>query len=552
MRCKLLLLLISFTTFSSFGQTTFIFNGQGSWTDEAQWAGGIYPGLTVNLNDTVEIIGNLMIPEDITVENNGTIESFSSANGDAPSLTVMGNLYNRNFINFSRIQISITSSAHLSNFTGSEMIITDSSNLVNSGKFMVWGGVVRLARLGSSILNNANGHIRNQGTIEVLNGTFENNATLNRGLTNIGTFTITGGEVINKGGFYNEGDAVLNVSEYFTNESTGYFSNMGQIKIAGFTSGFGNSGSLVNSNTIEVGDFCRFVMTNTSTFINRTTGSVTVAANGTVENRAVLFELQGGKFTNNGILNNETELFIRASAELENNGTLSNIGAQITNNGILSGINIEHGSNFANDGILAPGNTSKATGTYNLNGFITNFTQTATGSLNIELGGTVAGDSYDQVIVRRSATLGGTLNVTLINGFEPAIGDVFTILHQEEGIAGSFATVNLPTLSSGTEWDAVEYSDTDGIRISVKKSTLSISDVNAESLKYKIYPNPASEKLFISGITMASKGAIFDLNGRRILEVELSRENPSVGLNTLEPGVYFLNVESKTFKFVKI
>lgn len=168
------------------------------------------------------------------------------------------------------------------------------------------------------------------------------------------------------------------------------------------------------------------------------------------------------------------------------------------------------------------------------------------------MAGTVAGVSHDQVIVTRTATLGGTLNVTLINGFEPAIGDVFTVLYQGNGIVGSFATVNLPTLSANKEWDAVEYSDTNGVRISVKKSTLSIPDVNDESLKYKIYPNPASNELFVSGITMASKASIFDLNSRRILEVELSRDKPSVDLKTLEPGVYFLNVEAKTFKFVKI
>ncbi|RXJ51456.1 T9SS type A sorting domain-containing protein [Gelidibacter gilvus] len=551
MRCKLLFLLIALSTINTFGQTTFIFDGNGSWTDEAQWKDGIYPGLTVNLIDTVEIHGKLTIPEDIEITNNGNIESLSAANGDAPSIIIMGKLYNKNLISFSRIQISIPTTGLITTSSGSEMIITDSSNLINSGDFIIYG-VVRLVNLVSSIVNEVDGSILNKGTLEVLNGKLENNATLLRGILNDGTFNITSGEVINRGGFYNDDDGVLNISRYFINESTGQLTNNGQLTITGFTSTLSNSGSLSNSKNIDVGDGSRLNMLNGSKFNNLSDGKVTVSANGNIENRASTFRIRSGKVINNGTVNNETEILIDAQGELENNGTLENLGAQVTNNGILSGINLKHGSNFANDGILSPGNTSKATGTYNLNGMFTNYTQTATGSLNIELGGTVAGDSYDQVIVKRSATLGGTLNVTLINGFQPAIGDVFTVLHQGNGIAGSFATVNLPTLSSGTEWDAVEYSDTDGVRISVKKSTLSISDANAESLKYKVYPNPASEKLFISGITMASKGAIFDLNGRRILEVELSREKPSVGLNTLEPGVYFLHFEAKTFKFVKI
>ncbi len=48
------------------------------------------------------------------------------------------------------------------------------------------------------------------------------------------------------------------------------------------------------------------------------------------------------------------------------------------------------------------------------------YTQTATGSLNVELGGTTAGSQYDELVVSGTAMLGGTVNVSLINGFQPA------------------------------------------------------------------------------------------------------------------------------------
>jgi|26BtaG_2_1085354.scaffolds.fasta_scaffold03458_2 hypothetical protein len=551
MRCKLLLILIALTTFNTFGQTTFIFDGDGSWTDEAQWRDGNYPGLTVNFNDTVEILGKLIIPEDISVTNNGTIESFSSANGNVPGLTIMGEFKNNNSINFNRIQVNVTTTGNIV-LLDSETIITNNSTLTNSGKIVVFsGGVITLNNSTSSIVNDATGLFYNYGTLNISNGKFENNNTAMGATRNGGTILVSSGEIINKGGFSNDNNGLLYIKRFFTNEVTGELSNSGQLSISEFSSSLVNAGIFHNNKNIDIGDGTSLNMLDESIFINQA-GTVTVAADGKIENRATAFELRNGKMLNNGTINNETEILIRLYAELENNGTLKNLGAQIVNKGTLSGINLQHGSSFSNDGVLSPGNPSNAIGTYRFDDFINNYTQTATGSLNIELAGTVAGVSHDQVIVTRTATLGGTLNVTLINGFEPAIGDVFTVLYQGNGIVGSFATVNLPTLSADKEWDAVEYSDTNGVRISVKKSTLSIPDVNDESLKYKIYPNPASNEIFVSGITMASKASIFDLNGRRILEVELSRDKPSVDLKTLEPGVYFLNMEAKTFKFVKI
>ena len=48
--------------------------------------------------------------------------------------------------------------------------------------------------------------------------------------------------------------------------------------------------------------------------------------------------------------------------------------------------------------------------------------------LEAELGGTAAGSGYDQVNVAGNATLDGTLAVSLIDSFEPAPGDAFTVL----------------------------------------------------------------------------------------------------------------------------
>jgi hypothetical protein len=57
-----------------------------------------------------------------------------------------------------------------------------------------------------------------------------------------------------------------------------------------------------------------------------------------------------------------------------------------------------------------------------------NYTQTAAGVLDLGVGGANAGTDFDQLAVGGTATLGGTLNVSLINGFEPVPGDTFQVL----------------------------------------------------------------------------------------------------------------------------
>src|SRR5262249_32394726 len=50
-------------------------------------------------------------------------------------------------------------------------------------------------------------------------------------------------------------------------------------------------------------------------------------------------------------------------------------------------------------------------------------TQAATGTLSVRIGGLTAGDDYDQLVVTGLAALDGTLDVRLINGFQPQPGD---------------------------------------------------------------------------------------------------------------------------------
>lgn len=79
-------------------------------------------------------------------------------------------------------------------------------------------------------------------------------------------------------------------------------------------------------------------------------------------------------------------------------------------------------------------------------------------TLEMELGGSTAGSSYDQLSIMGGLTLSGTLKVTLINGFTPSAGQYFQLF--DGSTSGSFSSLQLPSLPSGLFWHTSQlYSD---------------------------------------------------------------------------------------------
>jgi len=85
------------------------------------------------------------------------------------------------------------------------------------------------------------------------------------------------------------------------------------------------------------------------------------------------------------------------------------------------------------------------------------YTQSGGGILNIDLGGTNAGTTYDVLNISGAASLGGTLNVDLLTGFTPVAGDSFDILNSSAD-SNMFTTTNLPTVA-GDHW-TISYNST--------------------------------------------------------------------------------------------
>ena len=86
------------------------------------------------------------------------------------------------------------------------------------------------------------------------------------------------------------------------------------------------------------------------------------------------------------------------------------------------------------------------------------YTQTSTGVLSLKIGGYNAGTDFDQLNVTGTATLDGTINISLLNGFMPAPGDGFQIL-TFGAVTGDFATYNGLDLGGGLSFAPVYDSD---------------------------------------------------------------------------------------------
>jgi len=142
-------------------------------------------------------------------------------------------------------------------------------------------------------------------------------------------------------------------------------------------------------------------------------------------------------FTNTGTINVASGKTMTVSS-----GTFTN-----AQGGILQGtgtINVSNAT-FSNAGNINPG-TSPGILT-----FTGNVPQTSTGAMNIEIGGVTVGTQYDRVSASGTVTFAGSLNVSLVGGFSPNVGDSFTIVTYGSR-TGTFGITNFTPLTGGKAW----------------------------------------------------------------------------------------------------
>jgi hypothetical protein len=253
------------------------------------------------------------------------------------------------------------------------------------------------------------------------------------------SFSNPGTLIVNKGSLMNVNDAFANFSG--TTLTGGTYMASGTLQF--------NGANIVN-------DAAKITLTGASSAI------IDQAANDGLRNFAAItskgsLTLHAGKtLVTPGDFSNAGKLTVGAGTKFTTGGGYTQTGGTTTVDGTLTapaGMTISGGKVFgkgtiaravSSSGAFTAGDSPTKTGKLSPS----TYTQNAGGSLNIAIGGLTAGKQYGQLAVANGASLNGTLNVTLINNFIPAIGDTFTILTTSTR-TGKFATVNGLSINGG-------------------------------------------------------------------------------------------------------
>jgi len=389
-----------------------------------------------------------------TIKNTGTIYLFTTASsttngigipsGETFTLTgigdlVMGDGTNNSYNN----NIQITGNGTLVNqstITGSGQIKYE-ANITNQGTISAnvpEGSAVVLLEV---CCEGSGGEISNSGTMEAANGggleifpnnNFTNSGTIeaqvnstvhiNNPFANLNNNTLTGGIYIVAGTLMIPGNIDTNAANITLNGTASQILNPNTNALADFATNapkasftlsgsqsFTSAGTFTNQGSISIGSGSTF----------------TVGAGGS-------YEQSGGKTTVNGTLTTSAFQERRDEPDSENAA-----GTVKITKGWLYGNGGNIAAHVSSSGTVIPAQSTKTVGVLKISGA---YTQSSHGALDANIAGPNAGQ-FNVLNVTGTATLGGTLNIGLLNNFVPAIGDTFEILTARQ-VDGTFATVN--------------------------------------------------------------------------------------------------------------
>jgi hypothetical protein len=350
----------------------------------------------------------------------------------------------------------VISTGSLTNFSGTTL----------SGGTYTVGGTLLFA--GANIVTDA-ANITLDGTGEI-----ENPTTSKSGLANLATITSAASFTLgSKANFTTAGNLTDNGKVTVNSGST--------LTVTGSLTNFNSSTKTLTGGTYTVGGTLEFTGANIVTnAANLTiTGTTAKILNGTT-NGLANFANNTGTFavTGNGTFTTGAAAFTDSGAVTLAMGSIMTVGGgdsytqsagTTTVDGMLSAsaINVTGGkilgagklnsSVTVGGGGTAPTISAGDIGKAGLLAITGSYTQLSTATMNAFIGGTTVGTQYSQLQVGSTASLAGTLTVTLASGFTPAIGATFTVL-KAGTVTGTFS--NSTIAINGTEHFAVSYTST--------------------------------------------------------------------------------------------
>ncbi|HMK28295.1 MAG TPA: PEP-CTERM sorting domain-containing protein, partial [Terriglobales bacterium] len=317
------------------------------------------------------------------------------------------------------------------------LTLTNFDNTIQGTGIIGENGLTLVNQAAGTLLANAFGQTLfvNGGGVVTNNGTFQADAgsslhLQNVTFTNFSANTLTGGTYNIFGTFANPGTLQI---DYLGNTGGEIINNAATILLDG-----------PNSNLVDAAGLDAL-----ANFSNNTaSGSFTIrngrnfTSPGDFSNAGAVQVGSGSTLATGGTGNyNQSTGSTRIDGTLVAGGGNANIkgGTLLGNGGTIVG-------NVTMSGTISPGDNVLTAGALAITG---NYTQTSTGVFDLGIGGLLAGTQFDLLTVNGQGFLDGTLDVSLENGFFPALGDTFTFLVVNPGVFGLFATTNGLNIGNG-------------------------------------------------------------------------------------------------------
>ena len=341
---------------------------------------GTIPSFTSTGSFTVDSAAVITLNGGTFNYNSGTFDLNGSLSATTTVLNFTPSFINTVVISLNNSTLNCTASftnQNTLNFTSST--IAGSGSLINSGTLTAYDGILSI-------------DFDNAGT-----ASFRHYCSINNAFTTQPNSTIHI--------YINTSYNTLTIANGFTNHGLIYFTN----------------GSYSNRGTIDI-----------------TNGTLVNAPDGIIEtNNLALYpgysnsilaplDNQGAMNFNNSMTINKANESHYNSGEIQlNNATVSFSGNQFENtmSGEIGGngtLNVT-GLIFVNNGSFIPGDYP---GILNIQN---DLPSAATAFLNFDLGGPIIGEFYNSLAVTQTANYNGTININLVDGFVPNVGEEFVL-----------------------------------------------------------------------------------------------------------------------------
>jgi outer membrane autotransporter protein len=256
------------------------------------------------------------------------------------------------------------------------------------------------------------------------------------------------GALVNVSGTNNYGGLLTlgAVSTISSNSGRLNLTNTGTITGSGLNltltgSGIGSISSIIGTGTgtVTKNGSGQWTLSGANTYTGATTvngGSLIV--DGSISSAQTSVN-NGGRLIVDGLISG-AQTSVNNGGRLIVDGLISSAQTFVNAGGLLFGDGSVNG-NLLNRGFVSPGHSP---GTLTVNG---NYTQTAIGTLHIELAGTAPGQ-FDLLAVGGHASLAGTLQLSPVGNFKLQVGDKITFLSAGHGVSGTFSTIQNPFVSN--------------------------------------------------------------------------------------------------------